>query len=106
MSANFLPKRMHMKIRRLLTTVLLSVLIQPGASVAMFCSEPSAPYCLNSDFSDKYDFESCQSNMKSYLRNVADYRECLQNESNQALDEANKAIKKFNCRAKGESLCL
>lgn len=106
MSANSLPKQMHMKTRRVLTTALLAVLIQPGVSLAMYCSEPSTPYCLNSDFSDKYDFESCQRKMKSYLSDVEDYRECLQNESNEALNEANKAIKKFNCRASGESLCL
>lgn len=101
---------MHMKIRRLLTTALLSALVQPGASVAMYCSEPSAPYCLNRDFSDEYDFESCQRNMKAYLEEVDEYRECLLNEatekSNEALEEANDAIKKFNCRARGESLCL
>lgn len=97
---------MHMKTRRLLTAALLAALIQPGASVAMYCSEPSAPYCLNMDFSDKYDFESCQRKMKSYLSDVEDYRECLINESEETLEEANKAVKKFNCRAKGESLCL
>jgi hypothetical protein len=70
---------------------------------AMFCSEPSEPYCVNSfgAFTDGYDFEDCKRDVESYADDVNDYVECLRDEQQAAIDAYNDAVNAFNRRARG-----
>lgn len=96
-----------MKTHKITTSILALGLFLPSLSYAvMFCSEPSAPFCIRTGFTGDFEFEDCKLKMKTYLRNVDEYRQCLKEESDSAVEEANKAIKKFNCYASGEKFCL
>ena len=77
------------------------------AMAYMFCSEPSEPYCVDGSgyFDDKYSFESCKSDVESYVQDIADYVECLRVEQNEKIQKSNDIMEKFNCRAEGQSYC-
>jgi len=69
---------------------------------------PEAPSCLNmlglSD--DSFTFDMCRNDIERYRSQVRSYLSCLTEESNDVVDEVNKAVKKFNCYASGEKFCL
>lgn len=75
----------------------------PGYALAMYCSEPDAPYCASSfgSFDDKWEFESCKSEMESYRDEVEDYVDCLKDEINEAIEEYEDAVSDFNDRVRG-----
>lgn len=88
-------------MRLLLLAAVLAVPMCAPAQAAMYCSEPSAPYCADSfgAFSDEFAFRSCRSDMESYGDEVTDYIECLSRASEEAIEEYNDAIESFNDRA-------
>lgn len=88
-------------MRLLLLAAALAAPMCAPAQAAMFCSEPSSPYCADSygAFSDEYAFRSCRSDMESYANEVNDYVECLGRASDEAIDEYNNAVESFNDRA-------
>ena len=51
------------------------------------------------------DFEHCKSEVEDYLQKSQDYIQCLQNNINNAANEANEVVKQFNCKASGKSYC-
>jgi hypothetical protein len=72
---------------------------QPG------CYEPDPPWCLNSSLKTDYEFDSCRSEMESYVREVNNYVRCLDRAQDAAIRESNDAVRRFNCKAKGSSFC-
>lgn len=78
-----------------------------AANALMLCREPSAPSCVSGyyEFNDQYAFDSCKSDVESYLSDVSDYRSCLIDASNDAAEQANEVIEDFNCKAEGNSFC-
>ena len=75
---------------------------------AMYCSEPSEPSCLllTSQFRNNHEFSMCKMEIESFAKATADYRRCLQTQGNEAVERYNRIVAKFNCIARGESLCL
>ena len=76
---------------------------------AMFCSEPSPPSCVTMNiggFSNKFDFDMCKLAMERYASEVKEYSDCLERGKAEAVENFNKAVKKFNCYARGETLCI
>ena len=67
-----------------------------------YCSEPMEPNCLNWNFNSQSDFEHCKRQVKWYLQELQAYTQCVLNE---AVQKQNEVIRKFNCRASGESFC-
>jgi len=66
-----------------------------------FCSKPDAPYCASQydNFDDQDDFDSCKSQMESYKSEIEDFGSCLKREGDEAVDEYNDAVARFNQRA-------
>ena len=86
--------------------VLGSVAVVPSTAHALICSEPSEPYCIDDfDGFDRMEFESCRSDVESYLQNVEDYIDCMRREQQRVSEDANDVIEKFNCLAAGETYC-
>jgi hypothetical protein len=87
--------------------------VSPGAAGAM-CFEPSEPYCVRSfnTFEDRYAFDSCLREMEAYRNGVTTFKSCredeiaeIQDEIQRALRTLEEAVKLWNCRAKGGTLC-
>ena len=72
------------------------------------CYKPTIPMCVENyygNFNSKSDFEMCKMEVENYLRDLQEYIQCLEDEINEAIEEQNKVIKKFNCKARGDSYC-
>lgn len=70
------------------------------------CYKPTMPYCVEfGNFNSKSDFEMCKMEVENYLRDLQEYIQCLEDEINEAIEEQNEVIKKFNCKARGDSYC-
>jgi hypothetical protein len=101
--------RMTTKIALLLAGA-LSV-TAPARADMNFCTEPTEPYCLSSLSLNLTDmsFNTCKMQVKTYLSEVDEYKECLVRDTklkvSQQTVEANKVISKFNCIASGQSFC-
>ncbi|WP_234628961.1 hypothetical protein [Afifella sp. H1R] len=79
----------------------------PSAHAALFCSEPSKPYCIEwaQEFSSESEFEDCKWEMERYLKDARAYIDCLEEERDRAVRATNAAIETFNCLAEGNSYC-
>ena len=66
------------------------------------CFEPTEPSCVNFGFNSQGDFDYCKLQVKRYLQDLEEYRQCVINETAEA---AQKVIRKFNCYASGERVC-
>ena len=75
------------------STVLALALLVGGASVALACYEPSAPYCASryGAFSDEWEFTSCKREMESYQSDVEAYVSYNNDEAQEAIDRARRA---------------
>ena len=72
------------------------------------CYKPTIPMCVENyygNFNSKSDFEMCKREVENYLGDLQDYIQCLEKEINEAIEEQNEVIKKFNCKARGDSYC-
>lgn len=78
-----------------------------SASAQMYCSRPSVPYCISSNYTytDDFAFSRCRSEVQSYISRVNSYVRCLQDEVNDVNREADRAIDQFNCKAQGNTFC-
>lgn len=96
------------KLTFALIQVALIASFSGSAQAVLFCSEPTEPSCLMfaRKFENKREFDNCKREMESYAMYIKDYRQCLENEKTSALQQYNKAVDKFNCLARGESICL
>lgn len=47
-------------------------------------------------------FANCRSQMQSYVHRVDMYAECLDDARNAAIKKSNDAVRRFNCKAKGQ----
>lgn len=76
-------------------------------NAAMFCSEPSEPYCLDtlSNSDDEWAFNSCRSEVESFVDDTNRYTQCLADERNEAVKKANDAVERFNCKARRQGFC-
>ena len=99
---------MTSKIILSLAAVLSLSLPSENARAAAYCSEPSAPFCVNSfgTYDDEWSFERCKSQVESYISDVEDYIDCLDREKIDVTDEANKTIERFNCKARKGTYCF
>ena len=77
------------------------------AKALTFCSRPRTPYCVDSfsTFDDEFAFQSCRTEVESFVRDTKRYAECLDEERADAARDANKAVKQFNCKARRETFC-
>jgi hypothetical protein len=78
--------------------VLVAAVATMPAQATAFCSEPQPPSCLS--FGDVDEF--CRQQVENYLREVAAHAQCVV-DADQKDREA--AIRKWNCRIKGNSYC-
>jgi hypothetical protein len=68
------------------------------------CSDPSEPTCLMflSSDSEGYSFQSCRSEVQSYIDDLKEWQECVANEAHRiAREAAGEIVDKFNCKAEG-----
>lgn len=83
----------------------------PARAGMNFCTEPTEPYCLSSLSLNLTDmsFNTCKMQVKTYLSEIDEYKECLVRDAklkiSEKTDEANAVIRKFNCIASGQSFC-
>jgi len=77
----------------------------------LYCTRPEPPYCIDAfgTFDDDYSFNSCKNKMEQYLYEINSYIECVvseaDNETRDVRREANGAVERFNCKARGETFC-
>jgi hypothetical protein len=71
------------------------------ATAQMFCMLPSPPYCADTygAFEDRWDFDSCRSEVELYRSRMRSYLSCLDEERTAAIRKLNIAIDAFNLRA-------
>lgn len=85
--------------------IILASLFTATLVNAWSCFEPAKPGCVEFGFNTSVDFEHCKSEVEDYLQKSQDYIQCLQNNINNAANEANEVVKQFNCKASGKSYC-
>lgn len=91
---------------RVMVMGLLAVLSATKPAYSLYCTEPSNPNCpYLGSFTDQFEFEMCKSRMEIYSRDVSNYLECTDRQKRDALETYNRAVKKFNCAAKGNTVC-
>ena len=68
---------------------------------------PDKPSCIDYGlgFQSDVDFDLCRSQMQTYQNDMNSYLRCLKQESDEAVDEYNAAIRKFNCLAQHGTIC-
>ncbi len=95
---------LHVRILTSMASILVPI---SGAHAFLYCSEPTEPYCLDGSgyFDDRWAFDSCRNDVEQFVREAEDYVDCLEDEQSEVIDQANKAIERFNCRAEGGSYC-
>ena len=71
------------------------------------CSQPAKPDCISrlGITRDKSAFSMCGDAVDAHRQQVQDYLKCLDDSRTQATDEFNKAVRQFNCYAKGNASC-
>ena len=73
---------------------------------AYWCSEPSEPSCMMYGKPDSY----CEHEVRRYVNEERDYRQCVKDDANQKIDEsverANRIVQRWNCHASGSSYCF
>ena len=94
---------------RVIVAAALFVALAPSARA--FCIEPTEPFCLSYDGDrigkDRYAFDACRDEVKSYLRKLNDHRQCVVDEmTEETRARAKKVVDRFNCYAEGGGLCL
>lgn len=81
----------------------------PAASHAQvyLCSDPSYPSCLTGigTFDTEVSFYLCKGEMERYRDSVRRFNECLEQASDEALAQYNRAVDYWNCEASGASYC-
>jgi hypothetical protein len=67
------------------------------------CSTPDAPSCASryDKFDDQDEFDSCKREMESYKSEVEDFMSCLKREGDEAINDYDAAVQRFNSRAGG-----
>ncbi len=85
----------------------LLTFLTPPAMAQGYCYRPSVPYCITSysTYTDDFAFQSCRRNLQNYLSDVSSYVQCLQRLANDVNQEADDAVRRFNCRAAGNTIC-
>jgi hypothetical protein len=85
-----------------------SILGNTSDSYGYYCSEPSAPSCIAmlGISRDEFTFDMCRNQVRNYLSEVEDYKQCLIRTMDQVNEEADDAIRKFNCYAEGNEICF
>jgi hypothetical protein len=86
----------------------LFLLFLPSASPQLggVCFEPSDPTCLmfgDTMKNDQSAFALCRIEVQGFVKQVRDYQSCVNDAAN---TKVKKIIERFNCYARGESLCL
>lgn len=71
------------------------------ASAFGYCNEPRQPSCLS--FGEPDDF--CRRAVQSYLKDGESYIDCLDRKQDETIDQMNAAVRKFNCKASGQTFC-
>lgn len=81
---------------------------RPSAAFGPFCSEPRKPFCVDygNSFKDEDSFRSCRNDVESYTRAVDHYVDCLNDARSAAIKESNRVVDRFNCKARGGTICL
>jgi len=91
-------------MKRALATIGLALLpVAAGAS----CFEPTEPYCIRAygTFEDEFSFESCRSELANYQNEVEAFVDCQRRENDQAISDFNEAVRYWNCKAQGGTIC-
>ena len=88
-----------------------TALVTCTGSALAYCSEPSEPNCpILGRFTSELDFDMCKGDVEQYVRDVHSYVNCLYDEADQAQVEGQRkvdnVIEKFNCHARGETICF
>ncbi len=76
-----------------------------GSAALNFCVEPREPSCISfkmGDWDDS-DFRLCKMEVEGYLRDLSTWQDCVADDANA---RARKAVDKFNCYARGQSVCF
>jgi hypothetical protein len=71
------------------------------------CFEPTAPYCMSwiGTFDSAYAISLCRVEADRYRDEVAEFRRCVVASADQALEQFNRNVERFNCRARGSTVC-
>lgn len=83
-----------------------AMLLLPAVAFA-YCPEPTEPFCIQWDgkklAEDQRAFKWCRVEVETFVSELANWAKCKQTE---AVEKGNAAVEKFNCYARGESLCM
>ena len=79
------------------------------ASAQSLCFLPSPPMCLsflNRD-SSRSEFDFCQSAVERHRREIVEWQDCRVKEAVREANETDsRVVRRWNCLARRESLCL
>jgi hypothetical protein len=83
----------------------LAALLGVAKGAEAYCFEPSEPGCISFKVGDwsEGDFRLCKMEVEHYLSQLSNWQDCVVREAN---DRADKVVDKFNCYAKGQSVCF
>jgi len=87
--------------------LIIALMLTNSASAYGRCYKPADPGCpILGKFEDRLSYDMCRSQMETYQSEVDDYLRCLKKDAAETLEEYNRSVKRFNCVARGETLCL
>lgn len=68
---------------------------------------PDPPNCLDSlaYATESFEFEACSQALGRYESEIRDYLRCLEDEADQAVEQHNRLVERFNCYVGGSSFC-
>jgi hypothetical protein len=75
---------------RVLLFSLFFVSLASQASALMFCNRPMKVSIPSGNYTDFASMERAQRDVESYFEKMKDYVDCIQNEINDSIDEANR----------------
>lgn len=88
-------------------TAILFGSVNASAQYFRRCSEPTTPFCIDSygTFDDEWSFRRCRSEVEAFVSVVQEFISCTRRNQQEAAEEADRIVERFNCKARGETFC-
>ena len=85
----------------------LALAVQQQSAAQGFCTTPYPPNCIDGfgAFESDWALRDCRSEIDRFAEEVQSYARCRTDEIEGLYAELEVQVRRFNCRARGESVC-
>jgi hypothetical protein len=67
-----------------------------GQTLSYYCSEPSKPSIPSGYYAERYEMESAKDDVDRYIRDVNEYIDCLNEEAEDARNDARRVVDEWD----------